>query len=183
MRFMKSIMIASLAMVMSMGMFGQVFAKGGFGQGQGQGNGMNASCTNPKCQALADGTCPAANIFDGEAVTVTGTVSEIQNYRQGVQIDTGTETVTVYGLGPVWYWEQLDADYPAVGDTISVSAYNVTLSDGSVKTVAASVSVGEETIALRDADTGLPLWRGHGRGQGFRGKCPFGTAPATEAAE
>ncbi len=174
-------MIASLTMVMSMGMYGQSFARGGLGQGMG--NRMNVSTnagTNPGCPALADGTCAAVNIFDGEAVTVTGTVSEIQNYGQGVQIDTGTETVTVYGLGPIRYWEQLDADYPAVGDTISVSAYNVTLSDGSARTIAASVSIGEETVALRDADTGLPLWRGQGHGRGFKGNssCPFRT-PAT----
>jgi len=184
MKFMKSMMIVSLAMVISVGMYGQSFAKRG--SGQGMGNSMNAGInagTNPGCPALADGTCPAANIFDGEAVTVSGTVSEIQNYRQGVQIDNGTETVTVYGIGPVWYWEQLAVDYPAVGDTLSISAYKVTFSDGSVKTIAASATIGEETVALRDADTGAPLWRGQGRGQGVRGNCPFSTAPATEAAE
>ncbi len=183
MKFMKSMVIASLAMVMSLGIYGQSFAKRG--SGHGMGNSMNVSTnagTNPGCQALADGTCPAANIFDGEAVTVSGTVSEIQNYRQGVQIDTGTETVTVYGLGPVWYWEQLDVTYPAVGDNISVSAYNVTFSDGSVKTIAVSAVIGEETVALRDADTGAPLWRGMGA-RGNRGNCPFAPVPAPVTAE
>ncbi|MEW6519778.1 MAG: hypothetical protein AB1461_10225 [Thermodesulfobacteriota bacterium] len=32
------------------------------------------------------------------------------------------ETVTIYGLGPVAYWESYAIDYPAVGDYVTVAA-------------------------------------------------------------
>lgn len=130
---------------------------------------------------LRDCTGPAVNIFDGEAVTINGTVSELV-FRNGLKIDNGTEVVTVYGIGPFWYWDQLDVDRPVVGDQVSVNAYNVTYSDGSVRTIAVSLTVGDEEIALRDQDTGAPLWRNgtFTRGQGSgKGVCPWTQSQTT----
>ena len=192
---MKKIFILSLVMVTGLAVYGQAFARGGFGRGMGNAavSSGTSAATTTTCAGRGfgpgNGTCTIANIFEGEAVTVSGTIADIAYYGQGFQVETGEKTVTVYGLGPIWYWEQLGVKYPAVGDEIKVNGYNVTFSDGSVKFIAASVIVGDEEdkdqeIALRDSDTGAPLWRG-GQGRGFRGNggaCPY-AAPAAEATE
>ena len=61
-----------------------------------------------------DGTGPVTNIFDGIAVEITGTVAAIGLFGQGCQIDTGTEVVTVYGFGPIRFWNGLGMDRPTV---------------------------------------------------------------------
>ena len=142
MKAMKKVFILTLIMVMGAVLHGQAFAKGGFGRGMDRSQAVN-----------------------GEPVVVTGAVAEIGYYGRGVQIDNGTEIITVYGLGPVWYWEQLDVSYPVVTDKITVNASKVTFSDGTEKIVALSVVIADNEIALRDAETGLPLWHK----QGFRG--------------
>lgn len=189
MKTMKSIFILSLVMLMGLAVYGQAFARGGFGKCmRNTAASSDTSATASACPGRGlgpgNGTGPVANIFEGEAVTLTDvTIAEIAYYGQGFKVDTGTEVVTVYGLGPIWYWEQLGTAYPAVGDAITVNAYNVTFSDGSVKLIAASVVIGDAEIALRDSETGAPIWRGQNRG--FRGKCgacPY-AAPAAEATE
>ena len=127
-----------------------------------------------------DGTGPVTNIFDGIAVEITGTVAAIGLFGKGCQIDTGTEVVTVYGLGPIKFWNSLGIDRPTVGEEVTIEGYEVTFSDGSSKIIAFSVMVGDESLLLRDAETGTPLWRGNAGSDG-RGECG-GQGAGTNAA-
>ena len=110
-----------------------------------------------------DGTGPIHDILSGEEVTISGTVYHIGPYGEGLQIDTGNEEtediVTVYGIGPLRYWDSLEIDHPIVGDAVTVNGMTIAFSDGSTKTVAMSIIIGDDTIQLRDNETGLPLWR------------------------
>lgn len=148
---------------------------------RGHGGGMGAA--NCVSQGI--------NIMDGEAVSVNGTVSQI-GYHQGMTVDTGEQSVTVYGIGPVWYWNSVGADRPVVGDQVGVEGRKVTFSDGTERIIAVNLTVGEESIALRDQDSGLPLWRtqgaggyhGGGRRGGMAGGCPWGNlSPQQPAAQ
>lgn len=121
-----------------------------------------------------DGTGPVTNIFDGIAVEITGTVTAVGLFGEGCQVDIGTEIVTVYGLGPVRFWNSLGIDRPTVGEEVTIEGYEITFSDGSSKIIAFSVTLGDDTLVLRDADTGKPLWRGNAGGDrrgGCGGKC------------
>lgn len=95
------------------------------------------------------------DILSGTPVTVSGIVSEI---GRGLKIDTGSEIMTVYGIGPVRYWEEQEVDKPEVGDEVVIDGYEVTFSDGIARIIAMSATVNGVEIQLRDAETGLPLW-------------------------
>ncbi len=153
MKTMKTLFILSLVMVITIVLHEQVFAKRGNGQKLYQKN----------------------NIANGESITVSGTVKEIGQYRQGVQIDNGEKVITVYGLGPLWYWEQLNIAYPAVTDNITVNGSKVTFSDGSTKIIALSIEIGDYKVDLRNAESGRPLWRQQ-NSRGNRYNCPGKTS-------
>ena len=110
-----------------------------------------------------DCTGPISTILEGDPVTISGVVVST-GFGQGVTIDNGTELVIVGGFGPFWYWEANEVSKPQDGEEITVEGYMLTLSDGSTRIIASSVTVFGETIELRDPATGKPLWRG-GRGQ------------------
>ena len=97
------------------------------------------------------------DILSGEAVTILGTVSEVAD-RDGLKINTGTELITVYGIGSAPYWESLGIVRPAVGDTVTVDGYKVTMPDSSQEIFAATITIGENQIQLIDTTTGRPLW-------------------------
>ncbi len=115
------------------------------------------------------------NTFENAtAVTITGKVSVAAYQGDGLQVDNGTEVVTVYGMGPITYWNSLGIERPAVGDEVTIEAYEVKFSDGSVKNIAAKITINDETpqsIELRDKETGAPLWRSKGCGKGTM-NCP-----------
>ncbi|MEI6127726.1 MAG: hypothetical protein WCQ99_14365 [Pseudomonadota bacterium] len=77
----------------------------------------------------------------------------------GITVDTGAGLVSVYGIGPWWYWDAQQMDRPKVGDTVSIDAQDVPLSTG-VETFAIAITINDETIQLRDGTTGCPLWQG-----------------------
>lgn len=110
-------------------------------------------------RGAGDGTGPIHDLLSGDPVSIIGTVSDIGEFGEGLTIDAGTEMVSVYGIGPLFYWEELGIDRPTVGDTITVNGAVVTFSDGSTKTVAISIAIGDQLVQLRDPETGLPLWR------------------------
>ena len=110
---------------------------------------------------------PALSFIEnvGEPVAITGIVYECGARGSGIQIDTGDEIVSVFGKGPIWYWQAQDVDFPEVGDTVTIYAYEITFSDGTVKLVADSIDLDDDEIAdidLRD-DEGRPLWRQQGK--------------------
>lgn len=107
-----------------------------------------------------DGTGPMVSIFDGIPVTISGVVTSVGTQGQGIAIDTGTEVVTVYGMGPVKFWDAASVARPEVGEAITVNGYEVTFSDGTSKIIATSVTVDGQSIELRNATDGTPLWRG-----------------------
>lgn len=180
MKAMKKIFILSLVMVMcGVIINSQAFARRGMGNGQGC-QALNTDSASGQTPAFARGTCAALNINEGEKVRITGNIAEIAYYGQGIKIDSNSEILTVYGLGPVWYWNQLEASYPVVGDQITVNGSKVTFSDGSEKIIALSITTAEDEVALRDGDTGFPLWRGQGfRGNGSNFPCQALPAPET----
>jgi len=176
MKYVKGLIIAVLAMVLTIS--GEAFA----GRGHGQKAGKCACPYSETCMNAASGV----NIFENAtAVTITGKVSVAAYQGDGLQVDNGTEIVTVYGMGPIWYWNSLGIERPAVGDAVTIEAYEVKFSDGSVKNIAAKITINGETpqsIELRDKETGAPLWRkGCGSGRGFK-NCPGanGTCPMVQ---
>ena len=124
-------------------------------------------------QGPGDGTCSAVNIFDGVQVTIDGTVASIGYSGQGMKIDIETDIVTVYGIGSIRFWDNIGIARPEVGEFLAIEGYEVTFSDGNTKIIAYSVTIGDETVILRDEETGAPVWRGagQGRGAGHRGGC------------
>lgn len=178
MKYLKGIMAAVLVVAITL-TAGQAFAWRGH---QGGGHGSRAGAYSPAVTSngtQATGyyhrgthTGPVTDIFAGEAVSVVGTVSEALFYGGGLMVNTGEEEIAVYGVGPLWYWSELGIERPAVGDEISADCYKVTLSDGSERIIAANITLGDDNVALRDQDTGAPLWSGGSRrhGGGFRGQ-------------
>ena len=90
---------------------------------------------------------------------IAGKVVDV-GHRDGLVVDTGSNSVNVYGMGPEWYWEAKNMDRPEIGDSIDAPCYTVTFSDGTTRYVAQSMMIGSEKIELRDSKTGCPLWRG-----------------------
>jgi len=97
------------------------------------------------------------DILAGEPVTVSGVATEV-GARSGLKIDTGSEILTVYGIGPLKYWEEQAAEASQVGDDIAVDGYEVTFNDGIARIIAMSATVNGTTVQLRDPETGKPLW-------------------------
>lgn len=100
------------------------------------------------------------DIFSGEKFTFTGVVTGMIP-GHGIEIDTGKEVVTVYGIGPKRYWNELEVERPEVGDDVSVDGYTVS-PFGEVRHIAVIITIAVEydeiEVELRDLDTGVPLW-------------------------
>lgn len=120
-------------------------------------------------KGFGGGSGPITRITAGSAMTITGTVVSIGFSGLPYQVDTGTEVVNVYGFGPARYWADLGIDPPMVGEEVMIEAIEVTFSDGSIRIIAVRVTVGDETVVLRDVESAVPLWRGDGGGTSGRG--------------
>ncbi len=147
---MKNIKSKIIVTVIALSLFVMVpatFAGNGRGQGQGAG----------------DGSGPIHSILDGVPVVVDGTVVALGTKGNGIEIDDGIDIVTVYGLGPVAFWDAAGMVKPEIGEDIVVNGFEITLSDGSTKIIVASITIGGDEIILRDPETGAPLWRGINR--------------------
>lgn len=88
-------------------------------------------------------------------------VSEI-GYLTGGGLTLATESgsVTVYGFGPWWYWEQQGVNWPQVGDSLGVTGYTVELDGVATNILMTATTMDGKTIQLRDPETGWPLWIG-----------------------
>lgn len=101
-------------------------------------------------------------------ITIEGMVTGVSEDTCSVTVE---DTYTVYGLGPVSYWDRMEVDRLGVGDRVIIDAYYCTdLEDGEEpRYVAISVSIWTEgddgtwsyntIIQLRDDEDLLPLWR------------------------
>jgi len=146
---MKKVLTSSVVVLMV------IFLSAGFGlagNGQGGGNGGGGN---------GGGTGPIHDILLGIPFTYTGDVVSIV-LGGGILIGTTGGNVTIYGIGPVRYWDSLGVDRPVVGDTITVSGFEVDY-NGEFRNIAMEITVGDYTVELRGPETGVPLWRGGGR--------------------
>ena len=131
----------------------------------------NGACTNNQKgnqakqqmnKQIGGQNCPM--IAEGEPVSISGTVFEAAGAGDGLVVDTGDGTlVTLYGIGPFWYWESLGVPRPEVGEAIQIDALRLVYSDGTERLIAVTIVVDDETIALRDPVDGKTLWRRAGR--------------------
>ncbi|MBK1619996.1 hypothetical protein CKO42_16420 [Lamprobacter modestohalophilus] len=137
------------------------------GQGAGPGN----------------GTGPIHDLSTASCEIITGTVASAAVAGEGYVIDTGTETVTVSGLGPIGYWASLELVPPQVGESITADICWLSFSDETTKAIAMAVTLMDGTyVELRDPITNQPAWRGGqggGQGQGQAGGQGQGLADCT----
>ncbi|MHB9098212.1 MAG: hypothetical protein ACYC5X_10385 [Syntrophales bacterium] len=115
---------------------------GGMGSGGRMGNG---------------GGMGSYDICVGEAETITGNVVNFGWPINGLEIATANGNVTVYGIGPYWYWASKNVDMPEIGEPVTAVVSAVTVS---TEKVILSLTFGSDTIQLRDTATCQPLWRG-----------------------
>ena len=115
-----------------------------------------AANLNQKREQVKNNVC--STVLSGTLVTIAGTVIGIGDHN-GLIVDTGNGQVTIYGMGPERYWEKNKIDKPDIGESVTVSAYEVLFSD-ETRYSASSITIGSDTLDLRDPETGCPLWRG-----------------------
>ncbi|MBA4373940.1 MAG: hypothetical protein C0402_13910 [Thermodesulfovibrio sp.] len=130
-----------------------------FGQGYGPGE------MTPQQQLLQ-------NICSGNPETIIGQVTGAWVPGAGLTIQTDAGAQSVFGLGPLWYWDSANIDRPEIGEGVSVVASAVTVTD---KKVILSITIDGQTLQLRDPATCLPVWRGKRTSQGNTG-APAGPA-------
>ncbi len=135
-----------------LGLAGNGKSGGGQGTGTGGGTGISIVCT-------------------GTLVEITGTVSVVAYNGSGMVVSQEDDKpdVTIYGIGPYWYWESLGMEPPDVGEDVTVLGMEVDF-NGTLRIVAMSITVDGETALLREAcvdgSGGQPLWRGLRKNQG-----------------
>jgi hypothetical protein len=140
----KTIMVAVLAAAVVL-VGGAAMAGRGYGPGDGSG-------------PLFDCTAGTPFEYTGDVVTAPTTGS-----GQGMVIATADQNITIYGLGPFWYWTQAGVDRPAVGDTVTVSGYIVNY-NGTERNIAVLIQINEASLQLRDPSSCMPpLWSRQGR--------------------
>jgi len=131
--------------------------------------GNSPNCQGPHGQARQAGGPAPAELLAGTPFEYTGDVISLVP-GMGLELATATGNITVYGIGPLPYWEELGIERPVIGDTITVSGFTVS-HDGAVLNILFTLAAAGEIVQLRDQETGLPLWRRPWR------DCP-GEAPA-----
>ncbi|HUI25567.1 MAG TPA: DNA-binding protein [Candidatus Kryptonia bacterium] len=99
--------------------------------------------------------------ISGQVVSVERIAGKGGGRGQGVHLTVKTDKgkIAVH-LGPSWYLEKQGITFSA-HDQVEVHGSRVTY-DGKPAVIAASITKGEQTLTLRDAQ-GLPQWRGQGR--------------------
>jgi hypothetical protein len=100
------------------------------------------------------------NICVGAAETITGKVVNFGWPINGLEINTGSGNVTVYGIGPDWYWDDKGVDRPEIGETVTAMVSAVNVSNYKVILSLTLGDTAQQTIQLRDTSTCQPLWRG-----------------------
>jgi hypothetical protein len=107
-------------------------------------------------------------ILNGTPFNYEGEVLNAYTFERGVHgnglvIATGSGNVTLNGLGPNFYWQQLNVVKPVVGDTIQANGYTVDYNGNLVNILMSIVLQDGTTVQLRDTETGAPLWRNRQR--------------------
>ena len=141
---MKKISIAVVALMFLVMGLGTAFA----------GKGPNGNCNNGAGIFL---------VYPSTPVSIEGTVVSYTR-GSGMLVDTGAGQETVYGIGPVRYWDSQGMDRPEIGETVIIDARSVEF-PVDVKIIAVSITIEGQTIQLRDPDSGSPLWRSNREGK------------------
>lgn len=87
-------------------------------------------------------------------------MANVNLFGAGMVVAVDEETsVTLYGLGPWWYWEDQKTALPSVGDNVTVTVKHV-LINGREMDVAMSITNNTtgESIVLRDPETCYSYW-------------------------
>ncbi len=100
---------------------------------------------------------PIYQICSGAPEVITGTVINYGMPGNGLELKVGDSLITLYGMGPYWYWERQNVDMPEIGETVTAVVSNITTTDYKVILQLNTVNEG---IQLRDPNTCQPLWRG-----------------------
>lgn len=113
-------------------------------------------------QLLAQG--PQGTACDGEPWTIVGDVTAVQAGGPGglTVVDSDDAEVSIFGIGPVWYWRQSGVDFPEVGDHVSVTVSNVKCMDDPVLLTYVRLEGEGGSLDLRN-DLCYPLWMRPGK--------------------
>lgn len=123
-------------------------------------------CLNPaafagKGHGAGDGTGPLLLNTVVSTFTYDGVITSAGVRGNGIEISTTDGLVTVYGMGPSYYWGSLGLDKRetlAIGASLSVTGIVVEL-NGELRNLATTITVDGLTLDLRDPETTKPLWR------------------------
>ncbi len=143
-----------------------------FGAGPGTGTCPGNGTGYGYAQGLMNYQQTAQTICSGSTETITGVVTGAWVPGAGLTIETDSGPQTVFGLGPIWYWDAGNIDRPEIGESVSVVASGVTVSD---RKVMLSITIDGQSLQLRDPSTCLPVWRGK---RAFQGNPDAGAGPA-----
>lgn len=170
-----ALLILTMVSVNALAQNGEMKGYGGNEISGHHGNGDNADeggFANGKCQNIRS-RFRTQILSSAEPILLIGIVAEATYAGAGLILDTSDADgllTTVYGIGPQWYWDLLGVSKPDVGEELEIEALKITLSDGSVRIIATSITIlgdGGEVedivIPLRDED-GRPMWRQVGYG-------------------
>lgn len=105
------------------------------------------------------GSCADRPALQGVSLGYAGTVASRGSDGSWILDAADGSTQTVYGLGPAWFWEQEQLAQPKIGEKILVMGLVTDCQDGRHVFVATSVTLGDKTLELRDAN-GRPRWAG-----------------------
>lgn len=117
---------------------------GGAGMGPGQGQDQ--------------GWMDHSNILNGEPFQHSGQVAELDYHAGGMVMATDQGNVQLHGLGPAWYWQSHDMDWPGVGDALNFQGFMVDYNGTPVNIVMSVILANGRALQLRDPETGWPLW-------------------------
>jgi hypothetical protein len=110
---------------------------------------------------------------DMEKVTkdsFTGEVTSVDETNRSITLDLGTDedgdgvtdSITIFGMGPSWYWEDvLKIDYSSLAGILDIAAFkcdNLEVWVGISVCLSSSECNESDLIKLRDATTLQPLW-------------------------
>jgi hypothetical protein len=165
------LMILPLSVQLHAGWNGHGSGNGGHGNHGGNGNGGNGNGGNGNSGNGNGGVCnPIYNLLDGTPFSFDGKVVSSDTYGNELVVSTNNGNITVTGLGPNWYWFNLNMTKPVVGDSVSGNGYTIDY-NGNNRNVLTDITVNGTLVPLRDSN-GLPLWQGQGGGGGHWGNTP-----------
>ncbi len=133
---------------------GMYSSEGGILSPNGEGRGMHMGVRD-------DGGIGTLIVSEGTEFTVTGVVQKEATTLRGVTLITDEgEEISIHGIGPARYWENLGYTAPQADDEITVFGYSVELNENKVY-IAFSVEIIDEEgnsviIPLRDEE-GNPM--------------------------